>query len=493
MARSIDDSDQQLTDLDPTRPLSRREARRQAKEGIPQQSRGADDTPAAVDPADDSAAAASSTEQDEPARDGDVVPATVPRRRRGWLPWVAGLLVLALAAGGGLFWWTQNRPAPTPAPAAPAVADQTAFISLTTADGKSAGGLLLVGHQREAHGLLVPADLMLDTPGAGTTTIREAQSLGTDVPGQALSDALAVPVDGHWALPLDSIVTLTDAEGGITVTVDVPVEANGVILQPGEQRLTGVAAATYAGWSLTGEPSSGQLARSGQILTALIQGLPDDEAAIQELLGSTGGTTTFETGDLAAFLLRIKHAQDDGDFGGSLLPVTAAPNEANPNAVSLDVDAASAWLETTAPGLQVRTPAVSGHVQVKNASGIDKVQDPARADLLSAGFGYTYAGLAEPIQPTTVVMYSQSRGTQGEAEAVAEALGLSPEAVQLSDDIPLGQDVVILLGEDYAVAAGLAEPIPAAGEASADAPADGAAPADEAPTDASAAEPAPAN
>lgn len=454
MARNIDESDQVSPDLEPERPLTRRERRALEQAGIPHQSRGEDDAPATGDP--DSSAQA---EQEEVAavRSGDVVPSTTRRRRRSVPVLVLGI-VLALVAAGGYLWWQRQNSAPAPA-APPLAADQTLFLSLTTDDGRSAGGLLYLAHRQDAFGVLVPADVTLDAPRAGTTSIREAQLAGPDVPGQAVSDATAVPVDGHWVLPFDGLAALVDAVGGITVDVDVPLQVDGVALSPGEQELTGGQAATYAGWSLTGEPRVGQLVRSGQVVHAVIGALPDHPDQITDVLARASGQTTLEPADLAAFLARVHTAQADGAFGGSLVPTIAAPTADNPDALALDVPTFTSWVQTATPGLQVHRPGEAGRVRVMNAAAVEHVQDPARGLLLRDGFTYTFGGAADPIQPTSIVMFSPARDTRDQALAAATALGLDATAVQSSDDVPLGQDVVILLGEDFAVSQGMAVPL----------------------------------
>ena len=440
--------------------------------GVPHQSRGEDDTPVTDDPELTSPAA----QDEEPTvRSGDVVPATPLRRRKRWVPALISLIVLALVAAGGYVWWQRQNTEPAPA-AAPAVEDQTLYVSLTTGDGRSAGGLLLIAHQQEAYGVLVPADLTLDAPKAGTTTIREAQTVGPDVPGQAVSDATAVPVDGHWVFSFDGLAALVDAVGGVTVDVDVPVKAGDVTLTPGEQKLTGPQAATYAGWSAGGEARVGQLVRSGQVLHAVIAALPADSGQITDILAKASGETTLEAAELADVLARVHTAQADGAFGGSLLPTTAAPSAADPNAVVIDNAAFTRWLDAAAPGLQVHQPGAAGRARVMNATAVENLQDPARGLLLRDGFSYTFGGPAAPIQPTSIVMFSPARDSRSKALAAAKALGLEESAVQSSDDIPLDQDLVILLGEDFALGQGLAVPAeaPAEGAPAEGAPADGA-------------------
>lgn len=454
MARNIDESDQVSPDLEPQRSLTHQERTALEKDRIPHQSRGEDDAPAAGDP--DSSATETETQEKAAVRSGDVVPATTRRRRR-WVPALVLGVVLALVAAGGFVWWQRQNNAPAPSPA-PVAEDQTLFLSLTTDDGRSAGGLLYLTHRQDAFGVLVPADVTLDAPRAGTTSIREAQLAGPDVPGQAVSDATAIPVDGHWVLSFHGLAALVDAAGGVTVDVDVPVQVDGVSLNPGEQKLTGPQAATYAGWSLTGEPQVSRLVRSGQVVHAVIAALPTDTGTITDLLAQASGETTLEPAELAAILSRVRTAQADGTFGGSIAPTTAAPTADNPNALGLDVPAFTNWVRTTAPGLQVHRPGEAGRVRVMNAAAVENLQDPARGLLLGDAFTYSFGGAAEPLQPASLVMFSPVRDTRDQALAAAAALGLDATAVQASHDIPLDQDVVILLGEDFAARQGVAVP-----------------------------------
>ena len=380
---------------------------------------------------------------------GSIVPeVAAPRRRRGLLTALVGLLVLGLLASGA--WWWTSRPAPKPEPApTQAAAPQTLFIGVARSDNTLSSGMLLAGTPEVSSALLVPGDLMVDVPTAGTTSLSAALPLGPDLPGAALSDALGVRVDGQWVVPMDGLVGLIDAVGGIIVDVDTPVEANGLQIAVGAgQKLNGAQALTFGGWSATGESPTKQLLRMAQVTSVTLGALPADPAKVAAMLGGIPGSTTLSGDALAGQLVAIGDHVRDKSLQVSLLPTLSAPVPTNPNAVTIDQATAQTLIGIGFAGTEVFSPGAAGTLRLQNASGVAGLELAARRRLIDAEFAYTWGGLAEPVQPRTVVMIRDETARET-GNAVAAALGLGDDSVMLGTNVVVGTDCLVLLGQDF--------------------------------------------
>ncbi len=139
--------------------------------------------------------------------------------------------------------------------AAAAPRQLTTLVQVTGADGTAAASALVgtteVGKQAVA--VLVPSRLIVDVAGSGEMPFGEAVALDDDTASTgALTDLLGVSVDDSWVLTTGGLAALVDSVGGVQAAVDVDVvttDAKGnetVVVQAGNQKLKGAAAAAYA-------------------------------------------------------------------------------------------------------------------------------------------------------------------------------------------------------------------------------------------------------
>jgi hypothetical protein len=96
-------------------------------------------------------------------------------------------------------------------------------------------------------------------------------------------------------------------------------------------------------------------------------------------------------------------------------------------------------------------------LRLQNASGVAGLESVARRRLVDAEFTYVWGGLAEPVQPRTVVMIRAESARQTGNE-VAAALGLGEDSVMLGRNVVVGTDCLVLLGQDFAAVAAAAAP-----------------------------------
>ena len=97
-------------------------------------------------------------------------------------------------------------------------------------------------------------------------------------------------------------------------------------------------------------------------------------------------------------------------------------------------------------------------VEVRNGSAVDGLASQATAHLRRRGFDVVGVGNADRQATSTVLVRA---GTAGDARHVAQALGLSPEAVVAggpANDYAL--DVTVTLGTDYPSVAPFDRPAP---------------------------------
>lgn len=405
---------------------------------------------------------------DGPPRAGvDLLPESARRRGRGWR-WLVALILVFAMAGGGAAWWQSRSDAPAPAPVSQTRPEQSLFIAVSTPDNKVVDGLYYVEADDAATALFVPGDLMADVPTRGTVPFSESLSVGTDAPGVTFADATGLRVDATWALPMDAMASLIDKVGGISVDVDVPVQTEAVTLAAGnQQKLNGPQAMTFATWSRNGEAGSSQLSRLGQVTTTLIAALPEEASEVEAWLAQVPGSTTLEPSELATRLVWLRNALHGNDFSGALLPVQASATPEVPTGVTVDVPALRSWAAARLEKLTMFTPGEAGVVALQNATGVEKLDLDARRTLTDEGYAYQWKGIAEPVQPTTIVMVpTNSAEDLAAGRTVAEALGVPGAQVVGSPIVTTSQVALVLLGADF-IPEGAQQPA-AAGEAPAD-------------------------
>jgi hypothetical protein len=97
-------------------------------------------------------------------------------------------------------------------------------------------------------------------------------------------------------------------------------------------------------------------------------------------------------------------------------------------------------------------PALALSISVFNGSAVDGLQNTAGDALVAAGWPNPARAVADQRDEEATVIYYRSAEFEGIARGLAQLLGVG--SVQISDRY-LGAPVTIILGQDYATAAGL--------------------------------------
>jgi hypothetical protein len=350
---------------------------------------------------------------------------------------------------------------PTPTPTAFAE-QQTLLIQVRNdaelgADNMVAG----VGGDLPAAQLMVPSQLIVDVPGAGQQTLAQsARLLDRSASQDALSDLLALRIDGTLSLGRLALAGMVDFVGGITLDVDAPVTvtdaATGtqtVLVPAGTQTLDGTQAAAYALTWLPDEPEAARMARYSQVMTATVAALPEDALRIQEMLTSLGGSarTTTTTSAVAQFLLQMRAGILAGGQQVRVLPTTDIEAGEALAVVRVDLPAAEAVLTSLLPQAMLSDVESSPRVLVQNGAGTPGLGASARDRLVGAGMVYINGGNAEQfgLEQTLVIVADASTESLALGAEVAQALGVPETAVQVAEDGQNVADVVVILGADF--------------------------------------------
>ena len=350
-----------------------------------------------------------------------------------------------------------------PAPAPSAVAQQETLLIQARNDADLGVDNMVagVGGGLPAAQLLVPSRLIVDVPGAGQQTLgASARLLDRSASQDALSDLLALRIDGTLSLGRLALAGMVDYVGGITVDVDQPItevdEETGVetvVVPSGTQTLDGNQAATYALTWLPDEPEAARLARYSQVMTATISGLPDDALRIEQMLTSLGGSarTTTASATVAQFLLQMRQSILDGGQQARVLPTTdIEAGEALP-VVRADLVAAEGVINSLLPQAVLTGAESNPRVLVQNGVGTPGLGASARDRLVGSGMVYINGGNADQFDQdqTLVIVADATTESVTLGESVAEALGVPPTSVQIAEDGQNVADVVVILGADF--------------------------------------------
>jgi LCP family protein required for cell wall assembly len=219
--------------------------------------------------------------QAEPRAEDGEQPAGRPRRvlRRTLISLGLLALVLAVAVGGGV-WFLTNRyagdidrisdvfsgldDASRPAAASPAQHQTAAPVTFLLVgsdtrghpaagedpDGRSDAIMIarLSGDRQHAQLISIPRDSWVDIPGHGTNKINAAYAFGgPTLLIQTVEQITGVRIDHYVAIDFDGIAQVTDALGGVDVTVAETTTNEGHVFPAGVDHLTGETARWYLG------------------------------------------------------------------------------------------------------------------------------------------------------------------------------------------------------------------------------------------------------
>jgi hypothetical protein len=372
----------------------------------------------------------------------------------GVLALVAAVTVLLLRGGGE----DDTRTATEPAP------QRTLLLQLTGVDGTAAASALMgvTAKERTAAVVLVPSGLLVDVAGSGDIPFGETATLPEPAAGaQALTDLLGVRVDDSWALTSEGMAALVDAVGGVPAAVDVDVvttDGDGnqtVVVRAGTQTLSGAAAVEYAKYLAEGEPEQARLARFDDVLSGVLDALPEEPARVQAVIGEVGeeSAATLDDATLAARLARLKAASGAGSLVSDILPVTEIDAGAETPTYGLDLGQVAAMMRSLFPGALLTAEGGDVvRVLVENGVGTPGLVEQARADLVAEGFRFIIGGNASPFtdEPSAVLVPDGTERSMRRGERVAAALGLPASSVEPTSRGQSVADVIVILGADFA-------------------------------------------
>ncbi len=405
-----------------------------------------------------------------PSQRPSAAPRKPPAPGRTLLPTSAGrsrrvrllvTLVVLLVAAAAVVTAVQLRGRSGDGVAAPvaAVARQH-VVALALADGAQVTGIsVLASGAGPSQQVLVPSRLVLDVPGAGRVPLTQALAPGRSAVGAALADALDLRVDATWVLDTGALTALVNAIGGVTVDVDVDVTKGqdvgaAVLVAAGpQQRLSGAQAASYAQWLVGSEPEASRLARQDAVVEAALGALPAAADQRRSVLATLPGAPTGP--ELAAVVdttggLRAEAAA--GRLASTLLPVKDIDAGGDTTSYGLDESASAEMVRSRLAGAALTVP-VGGRtrVLVQNGVGTPGLGDAARSRLVAAGLRYVGGGNVEGfgVVQSLVLLPDGSTASRARGAAVVKALGLTADALRVSDTAPTIADLVVVLGRDF--------------------------------------------
>jgi hypothetical protein len=354
-----------------------------------------------------------------------------------------------------------GTPQPTPTPTAFAE-QQTLLIQVRNDSDLGADNMVAgVGGDLPAAQLLVPSRLIVDVPGAGQQTLgQSARLLDRSASQDALSDLLALRIDGTLSLARLALAGMVDFVGGITVDVDQAItqtdeatQTETVVVPAGSQTLDGNQAATYALAWLPDEPEAARLARYSQVMTATISGLPDDALRIEQMLTSLGASarTTTTTSAVAQQLLQMRRSILEGGQQVRVLPTTDIEAGETLAVVRVDLVAAESVISSLLPQAMLTGAESNPRVLVQNGAGTPGLGASARDRLVGAGMVYINGGNAETFDQAQTLVIVEDATTESAilGKKVAQALGIPDTSVQIAEDGQNVADVVVILGADF--------------------------------------------
>jgi len=340
---------------------------------------------------------------------------------------------------------------------------RTLLVQVTGVDGVAAASALVGVTEAEnsAAVVLVPSRLLVDVAGTGNLPFGETVTLPErGAPAQALTDLLGVRVDDGWVLSEQGLADLVDAVGGVQAAVDVDVvdtDTDGnetIVVAAGSQRLAGDAAAAYAVYLAEDEPEQARLARFDEVFSAVVAGLPKEQAQIATAVGGGSETSrsTLDGAGLAARLSVLRAASAAGTLVSDVLPV----NEIDTGDVAPSYGIASgdvaAMMRSLLPGaLQTDPGGEVLRVLVENGVGTPGLVELARAKLVAEGFRFVNGGNAAEfgVQQSAVFIPDGTAASVRRGERVSASLGLPNDAVTTNNRGQTVADVIVILGGDF--------------------------------------------
>jgi anionic cell wall polymer biosynthesis LytR-Cps2A-Psr (LCP) family protein len=339
---------------------------------------------------------------------------------------------------------------------APKRTQRTVLMQISGGGGAGARASALLAHDpktSEGSAVLVPPQVIVSVPGVGSQPFGRAL-VTTSVKGSrdALSDLMGVTIDGSWVLDGATFSRLVDQEGGIQLTVDVPVLAGRVVvLQPGAQRLDGTRALVYATYLAKGEQEQTRLARLQSVIDGVITALPSSPRSLLASLG--GGSQSSLSLDVLAGVLSGMKADDKVDqLQYRSLPVIKLDTGSPDTRFRVDANGTRALVdELLAQSIPAGARKTGNRVLVLNGVGTPGLGEKVRAKLIPAGFTFVGSRNANSFTYATTQVLVKDATAAGAAlgARVARALGVPVSSVRSSNQIGSIADVVVIVGRDF--------------------------------------------
>lgn len=379
------------------------------------------------------------------------------RRRQRRRRLVAVAVALTLLAAAALASFLVDRAPESDADVEPQGRTQrTLLLQVSGGDGSAVASALLAHDEASSSGavVLVPSQVIVDLPGAGSLPLGRALTTG-DPNGSrnALADLLGVQIDASWVLDAAAFPALVDGGGGMSVEVDVPVvQGNAVVVPQGSQQLSGTQALAFLSYLAPGEPEQSRLARMQEVIDGILASLPDDAAAVAERLTALGEGSALSgpATSVADMIIGLKADDATDQLQYDTLPVVPIDPGGGVTAFRLDAEATRALVDRAlAQSVPVGEQQTGNRVLVLNGVGTPGLGDAVRAKLVAADFVFVASRNAEQFdyETTQVLVPEATPEAQVLGVRVAEALGVQPDVRQA--DLGTLADVVVVVGADF--------------------------------------------
>jgi hypothetical protein len=331
---------------------------------------------------------------------------------------------------------------------------RTLLFQIKGNDGTAVGSALLADDRSKNEGavVLVPPQVLANVPGKGNLEFSQALSVG-GVTGarNALADLMGVTIDGSWVLDGPTFAKLVDSVGGVSIDVDTTVlRGRTVLLNAGQQRLSGASALTFATYLAPGEQEQSRLPRLQAVLDEVLNQLPVDSLNLLGSLGP-GSTSTLKVPDLNALVTGLEKDDKASNLQYQSLPVTPVQIDERQR-FRVDADKVRELVDSLlAQSIPKGSRANGNRVLVLNGVGTPGLSEQVRAKLVPAGFVFVGQRNAPTFgyAKTIVLVPAATEEDAAVGAAVAKAIGVPAASVQASSEIGTVADVVVIVGADF--------------------------------------------
>ena len=306
----------------------------------------------------------------------------------------------------------------------------------------------------------LPRDLWVSIPGYGPQRINVAHSVGgPDLTKSTINSAFGVPIQYYARVDFRGFEELIDTTGGVIVDVDRPLKDDAyptedygykrIYYAPGPQLLDGRHALEYAR-SRHGSNDFSRARRQQHVLVSLrdralqlnmLSKAPEMIGIVQKSL-----TTDLPPRDLLALAKLVSDI--DRDRIGNLVVDTNYARPINIGGADVLVPDAPAVRRAIDSTLRSAAhPELRARVEVLNGSGTAGLGQRAADYLRAQGYNVVRVAAAERNAPSSVLEVLTN--DQQASEALANALGVPPTAINDTPSPNAGVDIRLIVGQDF--------------------------------------------